>query len=71
MDLQKVFDTADHTIILKKRKGVGVDELSICWFISYLTGRVQVTVVDIIMSVAKGITCGVTQRSILGHLFFS
>ena len=34
MDLQKGFDTADHAMILKKRKGVGVDELSMCWFIS-------------------------------------
>ena len=55
---------------MKKRKGVGVDELSICWFRSYLTGRVQVTDVDGTMSVAKGITCGVPQDSILEPLLF-
>ena len=32
LDLQKAFDTVDHTILLKKLSGVGVDELSICWF---------------------------------------
>ena len=70
IDLQKAFDTVDHAIILKKRSGVGVDQLSICWFRLYLTGKVQVTDVDGTMSVAKGITCGMPQGSILGALLF-
>ena len=45
-DLQKAYDTVDHAILLKKQKGAGVDELSIYWFRSYLTGRVEVTDVD-------------------------
>ena len=60
----------DHAILLKKLSGVGVNELSICWLRSYLTGRLQVTDVDGTMSVAKGITCGVSQGSILGPLVF-
>ena len=47
-----------------------LNELSICWFRSYLAGRVQVTDVDGTMSVAKGIICGVPQGSILGPLLF-
>ena len=70
LDLQKAFDTVDHVILLKKLSSVGVDELSICSFRSYLTGRVQVTDVDGTMSVAKCITCGVPQGSILGPLLF-
>ena len=70
LNLQKAFDTVDHAILLKKRTDVGVDELSICWFRSYLTGRVPVTYVDGTMSVANGITCGETQGSILGPLLF-
>ena len=38
-----------------------VNELSICWFRSYLTGSVQVTNIDGTISVAKGITCDVPQ----------
>ena len=70
LDLQKAFDTVDHAILLKKFSSVGVDELSICWFRLYLTGRVQVTDVDGTMSVAKGITCGVPQGYIHGPLLF-
>ena len=70
LDLQKAFESVDHAILLKKLNGVGVNELSICWFRSCLTGRVQVTDVDGTMSVAKGITCGVPQSSILGPLLF-
>ena len=70
LDLQNAFDTVDHAIHLKKRSGVGVDELSICWFRSYFTGRVQVTDVNGTMSVAKCITCGLPQGSILGPLLF-
>ena len=70
LDLQKAFDTVDHAILLKKLSGVGVNELSICWFRSYLTGRVQLTDVDGTMSVAKGITCCVSQGAILGLLLF-
>ena len=55
---------------MKKLSSVGVDELSIRWLRSYLTGRVQVTDIDGTMSVAKGITCGVPQGSILGPLLF-
>ena len=47
MDLQTAVDTAKHAILLKKRKGVGIDEFSICWFISSLTGREQVTDIDV------------------------
>ena len=70
LDLQKAFDIVDHTILLKKLSSVGFEELSICWFISYVTGRVQATDVDGTMYVAEGITCGMPQGSILGCLLF-
>ena len=60
----------DHVVHLKKLKDVGVDDVSLCWFRSYLMGRVQVTDIDETVYVAKYITCGVQPGSILGPLLF-
>ena len=70
LDLQKAFDTVNHTILLKKLKWVGADDLTVQWFISYLTGRTQVTDIGGTMSEPKGVTCGVPHVSILGPLLF-
>ena len=39
LDLQKAFDTVDHSIICKKIEGMGI--VSIDWFKSYLADRQQ------------------------------
>ena len=70
LDLQKAFDTVNHEILLSKLKCIGLNENSVLWFKSYLTGRTQVVDVDGTLSDAKGITCGVPQGSILGPLLF-
>ena len=70
LDLQKAFDTVDHTILLNKLKWLGADDLTVQWFRSYLTGRTQITDIGGTMSEPKGVTCGVPQGSILGPLLF-
>ena len=70
LDLQKAFDTVDHTILLNKLKWLGADDLTVQWFRSYLTGRTQVTDIGGTMSDPKGVTCGVPQGSMLGPLLF-
>ena len=70
LDLQKAFDTVDHTILLNKLKWLGADDLTVQWFRSYLTGRTQVTDIGGTMSEPKCVTCGVPQGSILGPLVF-
>ena len=70
LDLQKAFDTVDHTILLNKLKWLGADDLTVRWFRSYLTGRTQVTDIGGTMSEPKGVTCGVPQGSIRGPLLF-
>ena len=67
LDLQKAFDTVNHTIHLNKLKWLGADDLTVQWFRSYLTGRTQVTDIGRTMSEPKG---GVPQGSILGPLLF-
>jgi len=68
LDLQKAFDTVDHTILCSKLKEMGVE--SVEWFQSYLNDRMQCISVNNTMSDFCDITCGVPQGSILGPLLF-
>ena len=68
LDLQKEFDTVNHTILLGKLRAVGLAENSIKWFDSYLTGRNQVVDIDGVYSEPREVTCGVPQGSILSYI---
>ena len=39
IDLQKAFDTIDHSILLEKMSCLGFAGKTIAWFTSYLTNR--------------------------------
>ena len=70
LDLQKAFDTVDHTVLLQKLEALGADETTVSWFHSYLCGRKQVVNIGEVLSSELGISCGVPQGSILGPLLF-
>ena len=70
LDLSKAFDTVNHDIIWIKLKALGVKELSISWFVSYLTGRTQYTNINNTLSDPIEIKMGVPQGSILGPIIF-
>ena len=46
IELQKAFDTVDHSILLKKLEHYGIKGLVINLFGFYLTGRTQYTAVN-------------------------
>ena len=70
IDLQKAFDTVNHTILLQKWSHYVVRSISLLWFQSYLTGRQQYVSINNHSSQLGGITCGVPQSSLLGPLPF-
>ena len=70
IDLQKAFDTVNHTILLQKLSHYGIRGTSLLWFQSYLTDRQQYVSINNHSSQLGGITCGVPQGSVLGPLLF-
>ena len=69
IDLQKAFDTVNHSILLKKLEHYGIrGATALKWFTSYLTDRQQYVSVNGHCSNYLNISCGVPQRSFLGPL---
>ena len=66
----KAFDTVDHQIFVKKLEYYGIRGIAKQWFISYLTNRKQVVIVNDTTSDQQNIACGVPQGSVLGPLLF-
>ena len=70
IDLQKAFDTVDHSILLKKLEHYGIRGLANQWFKSYLSGRTQFTSVNGYASETRDMKYGVPRGSVLGQLLF-
>ena len=70
IDLQKVFDTINHEVLLQKLKAIRFSEQSIWWFKSYLCDRIFLVETGNKQSDFGKISCVVPQGSILGPLLF-
>ena len=69
-DLQKAFDTCNHSILLSKLSKLGVNGNSLLWFKNYLSNRLQFVSINGFESSLLSILTGVPQGSILGPLLF-
>ena len=70
IDLQKAFDTIDHSILLEKMSCLGFAGKTIAWYTSYLTNRSFIVNVGKESSSPGKLSCGAPQGSILGPLLF-
>ena len=70
IDLEKVFDTVDHQILLQNLYHYGIWVLAHNWFQSYLFNRKQFVFISGSSSELMPIKCGVPQGSSLGLLLF-
>ena len=70
IDLRKAFDSVNHSILLKKLHEMGASDVTLKWFNSYLTGRVQRVCFKKSFSNTMDVNAGVPQGSILGPLLF-
>ena len=67
LDVQKAFDSVDHSILCNKLNAMGVDPT---WFSSYLSARQQCVKTNVATSSFDDITSGVPQGSLIGPLLY-
>ena len=70
LDLSKAFDTINFDIMLLKLRNLGINNIALNWFTSYLTNRKQFVSFNDKDSTYLNTKTGVPQGSVLGPLLF-
>ena len=71
LDLKKAFDTVDHAVLMWKLKKAGMGPRLCKLLENYLSGRMQRTKLNNVLSASKKVTTGVPQGSTLGPLLYT
>ncbi|XP_077862694.1 uncharacterized protein LOC144344701 [Saccoglossus kowalevskii] len=71
LDLSAAFDTIDHNILLNRLSNLGVTDMALQWFESYLQHRCQSVSVSSVTSEPSQLHFGVPQGSVLGPILFT
>ena len=71
LDISSAFDTLDHKILLSRLHLLGVRDLAIYWFSSYLSDRSSSVKIYNSFSYPSPMKYGVPQESVLGPSLFS
>jgi hypothetical protein len=70
IDLRKAFDVCSHSILLMKLEKLGIKNIALEWFKSYLSGRKQRVEINGCLSDCKNLDISVLQGTILGPILF-
>ena len=70
IDFRKAFDMADHTLLIKQLEYYKFSDVSLSWFKSYLSTRLQAIMSEQGLSEFAQILSGIPQGSILGPTLF-
>ena len=70
IDLQKAFDTANHSVLMNKPEHYGIRGVGLDWFSSHLSNCKQDVSVNDAASDYLDVTYGIPQGSVLGPLLF-
>lgn len=70
LDLNKAFDTVNHKLLIQKLEKIGIKDLELNLFKSYLSNRKQYIEINNTKTNSLPLTHGVPQGSVLGPILF-
>ena len=70
IDLRKAFDSVSHSTLFRKLEQIGIRDLELNWYKSYISGRKQRVSIGRYLSDPETLNTGVAQGSLLGVLLF-